>query len=153
MEIPLDVIVLIAKYCIEEDWKMGKTFYSLCTKLQKKPYIKQHYKLYKENCVSMFLQELGYYAQHDYVNHNICIVLNINEIEHKIIRCERIFDTHFCLYKNEEWMWKIIVNRNTRPFLQLFIFHNGQHIDETYLASFSWTQWHGINKINITYNT
>ena len=153
MQIPLDVIVLIAKYCIKENWKMGKTFYSLCRKLQKKPYIKEQYKLYKENCVTKMLLELGYYAQHDYVNHNICIILNINGIEHKIIRCERIFGTHFCLYKNEGCMWKIIVNHNSHPFLQLFIFHDGRHIDETYLTSFSWTQWHGINKINITYNT
>ena len=124
----------------------------MSTKLKKKPYIKEQYKLYKENCVSKMLTELGYYSHHDYVN-NMCIILNINGIEHKITKCGRIFDTHFCLYKNEEWMWKIIVNCNTRPFLQLFMFHDGEHIYETYLTSFSWTQWHGINKINITYNT
>ena len=56
MKIPLDVIALISKYCIRANWKMGKTFYSLCTKLQKKPYIKQQYKLYKQKCVTRFLE-------------------------------------------------------------------------------------------------
>ena len=158
MKIPLDVIALISKYCIRENWKMGKTFYSLCTKLQKKPYIKQQYKLYKQKCVTRFLEELFYFSEHDYVN-NMCIILNINGIEHKITRCERIFNNHFCFYQEINgierkipWTWKIIAEHDTLPFLQLFIFHKGKHIDDgNRITSFSWTQWRGITKINITY--
>ena len=159
MKIPLDVIALIAKYCIRANWKIGKTFYSLSTKLQKKPYIKQQYKLYKQKCVTSFLQELSYFSEHDYVN-NTCIILNINGIEHKITRCERIWNNQFCFYQDTnglqreiaQWMWKIIAEHDTLPFLQLFVFHEGEHMDDgNRIISFSWTQWHGITKINITH--
>ena len=145
-KIPLDVVVIIAKYCIEDNWKMTKTFYSLCKKLQKKPYIKQQFELYKQNCVTNFMKTLAYFSKHDYVN-NMCIILNINGIEHKITRCERPFDLHFHFYKNEDYMWKIIVDYAKCAFLYLFAFEKRkgklQHVSDDYIHSLSWIQWHG----------
>lgn len=173
--IPLDVVVIIAKYCIEDDLKMAKTFYSLCAKIQKKPYIRKSYLKYKRENIRKFLEELAYFSKHDGVS-NMSIILSINDIEHAITCCENssyysnYSFSHICFFKKSElgsfdrkgeYMWKIITNTENNldeGFLIILPFKRPtenslfNHIsDPQIIESFSWTNWGGITRINVKF--
>lgn len=168
MHIPLDVVVVVAKWCIENDWRMAVTFYHVSRKLQKKFYIRRAYLIARRIMVRDFLLHVTNFTSpfHMSFHANDCskrVADCTNENAVKVISFRppnaqtKEFENYTFYYFqgndiNNNWSRAIAMHDDPRNFTLPFLIYFNTPIRKSFPIKYlSWHQTALSSEINIIY--